>query len=254
MAVATTKHVPSPYHAYIPARAFVTSPITCGLSLTRELPLIKCQLTQQLSPFIALCYVDREVKQQVRQVMAEVLGAVGSVVGIAGFSLQLAHYLDKYRGAYKSAPSVLATILERIDEIYEVLGNIKELLELERENITSIGKAQLFSPEVLRQIRANSDKCLKIFWRIEAIILQGNLTEGQLADKLNKFHDQLRQPEGAVLLQLDRGMKLDRIDKLKWSFNINSKLKEFDVQLDRRCFFFTLILQVITLRVNMLKA
>jgi len=183
--------------------------------------------------------------------MAEVLGAVGSVVGIAGFGLQLAHFLNKYLGVYKSAPNILILVLERIEATNEALEEISELLQLEEENVKGGGKAQFFSLKALRHVRKTSDKCLTTFWRIEAVIVQDKATEEEIALKLQRFHVQLGEAKGPVLLQLDRGLKLGKIDKWKWSFSINDKLRDFELQLDRHYSALMLMLQVITLGVNL---
>jgi hypothetical protein len=151
--------------------------------------------------------------------MTEVLGAIGSVVGIAGFGIQLAHFLNKYVDVYKSAPYILSLVLERIEATNEALEEISELLRLEEDNVKAGKKAQLFSLKALRHVRKTSDKCLTTFWRIEAVIIRGKPTEEDISNKLKQFHLDLVESKGPVLLQLDRGMKLGKIDKWKWSFS-----------------------------------
>ena len=192
---------------------------------------------------------------------ATILGAVGSIVGIAAFSLKLAQFIDTFISDYGSAAADLTTILEGIESVHLALEQVREFLQQEEKNVRGGGAAQLFSGKALKQVRTTSDKCLKIFWRIEAVVLRrGEVGDAECRRRLGEWHrvveEEVRGKEeegkegeggkegkkegtgkgegikqgdwkvGEGYLKLDGGLKIRKIDKWKWSFNVKALLEK----------------------------
>lgn len=184
-----------------------------------------------------------------------VLGAAGSVVGIAGFGLQLAQFLDRFISEYSSADQSYHDILDSIDATSEALEQVGRFLEDEKINVEKGGKLKLFSIEALIKIEKTAGKCLKIFWRIEATILnkESSDLEAKISKNLTNFYESLRIKKEAPILKLDRGLKLSRLQRLKWSFSVGDKLEKYNIRLERLKSALILMFSVISIRVNLTK-
>lgn len=183
-----------------------------------------------------------------------ILGAVGSVVGIAAFGLQLAKFLDGYIDEYASAAESLEALLEGIDSTNDALEQVREFLQAEGKTLRKGKAPQLFSLKALKQVKTTSDKCLKVFWRIEAVILRKTPSDEEIRGRLEKFHREIKEKKEPVVLELDRGLKLNRLGRWKWSFSVGEKLEKYNRQLDRQQCTLILMFQVISLRINMTKS
>lgn len=181
-----------------------------------------------------------------------ILGAVGSVVGIAAFGLHLAQFLDKFIDDYSSADESLVAILEGIASTNDALGQVRDFLQIEEKNVMSGGAPQLFSLKALKQIRSTSDKCLKVFWRVEAVILRKNPTDEEIKAKLVRFHLEVQEKKSPDVLELDKAsLKLNRLGRWRWSFNVGQKLETYNRQLDRQQSTLILMFQVISLQISL---
>jgi hypothetical protein len=184
-----------------------------------------------------------------------ILGAVGSVVGIAGFGLQLAQFLDKFIDDYASAQESLGATLEAVGATNEALGQVREFLKREHKHVDKGGRPQIFSVKALAQIRTTSDKCLRIFWRIEATILRTSNSdlENRIATRLASFHAELQANREPPVINLDTRLKLSNLARWRWSFNIARKLDKYNDQLYRLQNTLILMFQVISLQFNLIK-
>lgn len=171
-----------------------------------------------------------------------ILGAVGSVVGIAAFGLQLSEFVNDFLGQYERANESLQDVCYGLEVTIAVLDQIEELLHLEKENRTSKpGKPKLFSDKALADVRKNTDGCLKVFWKIEATILSVKETPKELEErirlKLQNFHETVKknQEEGKQvreIIRLERRRNLNRVQKFMYSFTTAKQLARYRDQLN----------------------
>ncbi|KAG4432921.1 hypothetical protein IFR05_011592 [Cadophora sp. M221] len=131
------------------------------------------------------------------------LGAAGSVVGIAGFGLQLSKVLYQFTTQALSAPESLYTILSGITATTCALNLVHDFLKEECQHLEQKGQALLFSPKAITDVKRIADGCLMIFWRIEATITckAGSKFESTLAERLDLFNVELsKEDRGPVVL------------------------------------------------------
>lgn len=186
-----------------------------------------------------------------------ILGAVGSVVGIASFGLQLAKFLDEFLDEFQSADENLNAIFNGVVATNNALSQVEGLLREERKNIVERGKPILFSEKALNDVQDNADQCLQIFWRIEATVLRKDSTEAQILRRLDRFHKELRNTrdldEIPSVLKFDNTQKLSRRQQLTWAFSTGDKLEKYNRQLYRLQTTLILVFQVVHLRYNLTK-
>lgn len=182
--------------------------------------------------------------------MAELLGAVGSVVGIAGFGLQLAQFLDGFVTEFRAANESLNDVRVSIYAVNRALGQVLEFLEKEKKHVIGRGhKAQLFSNTGLDEIRSTAEQCLKIFWKVEATILNKDHTR-DLDRKLSEFYAAIQDNKEPPKLGLD-AKKLNKRQSFMWAFHTGRKLEGYKVQLQQLQTPLILMLQVISIRANL---
>lgn len=189
-----------------------------------------------------------------------ILGAVGSVVGIASFGLQLAKFLDEFIDDFSSADENLSAIFYGVDATNNALIQIEGLLREERKNIVERGKPMLFSEKALDDVQETADQCLKIFWRIEATVLRKDSAkdlELQILRRLARFHKEIRNTrnldETPSVLKFDTTQKLSKRQQLTWAFSTGDKLEKYNRQLYRLQTTLILVFQVVHLRYNLTK-
>jgi hypothetical protein len=98
------------------------------------------------------------------------LGAASSVIGIASFGIQLSQILYQFTTQALSAKESLQTILSGIHATTCALNQVHGILAEECENLERKGRAMFFSAKAIDDVKGTADKCLVIFWRIEATI------------------------------------------------------------------------------------
>jgi hypothetical protein len=181
------------------------------------------------------------------------LGAIGSVVGIAGFGLQLAQFLDGFVTDAIEANDSCHAVLEGIEATNHALEEVMNLLEEERENLNQGHKMILFSDKALSKLQTTADNCLKIFWKIEAIILKkdNKHLEAKLKTRLAEFHAEVKDKKDPPVLKIDKSLRLTRFQHIAWSFNIGNKMEKLSRQLHRYQTTLILIFSVISIRANM---
>ncbi|KAM0156482.1 hypothetical protein ACHAPG_005292 [Botrytis cinerea] len=183
-----------------------------------------------------------------------ILGAASSAVGIASFGIQLAQVLSKFISDVRSAAHALQAILESIKSASATMKHINEFLEKECRNMKKGNKATLFSSEAITDIQMTTDQCLKIFWRVEAWIINRDDSqelETKLTSRLDEFKNQLKTSKNkqVPVLNLNKSLakvhKLSKLDRLSWPFS-EPKLEQYNTQLHRLQAHLTLMLQIIT--------
>ncbi|TEY73046.1 hypothetical protein BOTCAL_0084g00250 [Botryotinia calthae] len=183
-----------------------------------------------------------------------ILGAASSAVGIASFGIQLAQVLSKFISDVRSAAHALQAILESIKSVSATMKHINEFLEKEFRNMKKGNKASLFSSEAITDIQMTTDQRLKIFWRVEAWIIDRDDSqelEIKLMSRLDDFKNQLKTSKNkqVPVLNLNKSFakvrRLSMRDRLQWPFS-EPKLEQYNTQLHRLQAHLTLMLQVIT--------
>jgi hypothetical protein len=184
-----------------------------------------------------------------------ILGAAGSAIGIAGFGIQLAQVLSHYVSEVHSAAGTLRAILENIESASHSMKQIHGFLEIEYANVGKGRNANLFTPEAIEDIQATTDKCLLVFWRVEALVMEKNDSqelEAILSDRLGRFKRQLKAaPDSTVpILELDKpfakARKLSVRDRLLWPLQV-PKLEQYNKRLHTLQASLTLMFQVLTI-------
>jgi hypothetical protein len=189
------------------------------------------------------------------------LGAASAVIGIAGFAVQLAQVLNTFSGQVSGANESLVAVLTSIESTAESLKLIHKFLETEKANITSGQRTRLFSRDALVFVKNNVDRCLLVFWRIEATVLKssggdgpddrGNL-EGALRARLAEFNLQIQTYPDGDALEFIR-VRSERVPasvpffgRLRWPF-VARKLDEYRGQLQFHQQCLSLVFMVISL-------
>ncbi|KAH9907511.1 hypothetical protein F4778DRAFT_544592 [Xylariomycetidae sp. FL2044] len=185
------------------------------------------------------------------------LGAAGSVVGIAGFGIQLSQVLVKYASQVWSAQESLEAIVDEISSTTSTLEEIYSFLKQEVANIKRGKPLYLFSQTSLIKVKLTAHRCLVVFWRVEAII-SGNWPaniEELLVQKLTKFNSRLDYYTPESPIRIESELTSDPIglrDRLRWPLK-SSKLDKYCKQLQRYQDHLVLLLQVVSLGQQRLK-
>jgi hypothetical protein len=179
-----------------------------------------------------------------------VIAAVSSVVGIAGFGLQLYQVLDRFIDQVRSTDESIRVILEGIRATSDAMEQVKGFLDDENENIKKGHKAMLFNAKALSNIKGTADQCLELFWRIEDTIttqLDSKTLEVQISNRLSAFNKDIESGGTSKVLKLDQPMVLRKLKHLKWPL-VAPKLEQYNVQLHRLQTNLILMFQVISIR------
>jgi hypothetical protein len=91
------------------------------------------------------------------------LGAAGSVVGIAGFGIQLSQTLYEFIRQVASADQSLRAVWDGVYAVSGALEQAHSLVEEESTNVAQGMKLLLFTPKALGNIKGIVDQCLLIF-------------------------------------------------------------------------------------------
>lgn len=184
-----------------------------------------------------------------------VLGAVGSVVGIAGFGIQLSQTLYSFISQARSANVTLRSLVEGVNATTGVMDQVRGLLEEEKKNIEKGHPAILFSTKALLDVKGRADQCLIIFWRIEAAIMKKREPrdfEEQLAIRLDAFNRRIAETTEPKIPRLDSNRALSKLECLKWTY-ATPKLNRYRKELDRIQLNLVLMFQVISIRAHQIK-
>ena len=186
-----------------------------------------------------------------------IIGAVGSVVGIAAFGLKIAQFIGKSIDEYETADDDLSAILDVVKSTSRSLSQVELLLREEKRNLAIDGKAKLFSTTAVENIRSNADDCLMIFWRIEATLLKKDNPKDLQIYVLRKLLDWrsalARNPdENPPDLALESDQRLSRRQRFRWS-SVGAKLEKYTKQLHSLQTDLILLVTVINFKVNLVR-
>ncbi|ESZ96445.1 hypothetical protein SBOR_3177 [Sclerotinia borealis F-4128] len=151
----------------------------------------------------------------------KILGAASSAVGIASFGIQLIQVLTKYANDASSAAQNLRATLTNIRAASNSIEQINIFLKEESERVVKQRqKATLLSIEGIRKFQQTTDDCLKIFWRVEAWVLNKDDSpdlEIKIKLRLCEYKEELRANPGKhpKLLKVDEA--LAKVRKFKES-------------------------------------
>ncbi|KAI0441473.1 hypothetical protein F4803DRAFT_563015 [Xylaria telfairii] len=179
------------------------------------------------------------------------LGAAGSVIGIAGFGVQLYQVLSKFVSQVRSAQEQLERVIAEIDSTTSALGEIYSYLEKEARNVETGKQLELFSESSLVKVKGTADKCLVVFWRIETAIA-GSEPDGfddELASRLTHFNRTLASYCIGHTIEIESQLTSDPLrfrDKVRWAFQ-SSKVERFCKELQRYQSHLGLLLQIVLL-------
>lgn len=179
------------------------------------------------------------------------LGAAGSVVGIAGFGIQLYQILSKFVSQVRSAQEQLEGVIAEIDSTTSALEEIYYYLEKEVRNVETGKQLELFSESSLVKVKVTADKCLVVFWRIETVIA-GSEPDGfddELASRLTRFNRTLASYCMGHTIKIESQLTSDPLrfrDKVRWAFH-SSKVERFCKELQRYQSHLGLLLQIVLL-------
>lgn len=112
------------------------------------------------------------------------------------------------------------------------------------------GKPALFSAKALEDIKAIVDQCLRLYWKVEAAIMnnsESKLLDQEIATKLAIFNDEIKAKKSSKLLQLNTNLVLTRLECLRWPY-VAPRLEQYGLQLNGLQFNLMLIFQVISVR------
>jgi hypothetical protein len=181
-----------------------------------------------------------------------ILGAVGSVVGIAGFGLQVAQFLDGFVTDAISANESLNDVRMGIYSIHDALYQVLEFLKKEKKHVVDRGhKPQYFSGTALDKVQSTAEQCLKIFLKIEATILNKPYSK-DLDRRLSEIYVAIKANKEPPKPNLD-AKKLNKRQSFMWSFRTGRKLEGYKVQLQQLQTTLILMFHVITLGLNLKK-
>ncbi|KAI0451837.1 hypothetical protein F5B21DRAFT_516479 [Xylaria acuta] len=179
------------------------------------------------------------------------LGAAGSVVGIAGFGIQLYQILSKFVSQVRSAQEQFEEVIAEIDSTTSALEEIYFYLEQEVRNVEAGKALELFSESSLVKVKVTADKCLVVFWRIETAIAgsEPERFDDELANRLTSFNQKLASYCTGHTINIEPQLTSDPLrfrDKLRWAFQ-SSKLEKFCKELQRYQSHLGLLLQIVLL-------
>jgi ABC-type multidrug transport system fused ATPase/permease subunit len=177
------------------------------------------------------------------------IGAASSVIGIASFGIQLAQVLYRFTDQALSAEESLHSIWSGIHATTSALNQVHEILAEECEHVERHGRAIFFSAKAINDVKGTADRCLLIFWRIEATITSktGSNFEKELTKRLKTFNEELAKKKRLDPIPIDRDLiSLTRWGRLRWPL-IAPKLDSYNNQLQQLQMNLVLMFSVISL-------
>jgi len=183
------------------------------------------------------------------------LGVAGSVVGIASFGIQLSQVLYRFTSQAVSATQSLNSILSGIHATTCALNQVHGILAEDIENLERTGRAIFFSAKAVEDVKGTADKCLILFWRIEATITNktGSNFEDELIQRLSGFNSDVLGKKDCAPINVDATLTaLSRWKQLRWPY-IAPKLDDYNNQLLRLQMNLVLMFTVISLGAHRLK-
>lgn len=174
------------------------------------------------------------------------LGAASSVIGIAGFALDLSVGLFKVAKQMRSAEETLRNMGERVKATSFVLSEIEELLKEEELHVRKTKALRIFSVAALVRVKETATQCLIVLWKIEATVLGEDLDERDLLERLGKRSKAASKP-----IQLDAKLASPSIriwDRFVFVISTSDKLEEYGKQLQTYQGSLSLIFNIVTVK------
>lgn len=162
------------------------------------------------------------------------IGAASSVIGIAAFAIELCEVLHEFGSQVRGAREGLLAVSSSIESTADSLRLIHQYLDMEAENLASGTSSRLFSKDALVFVKSNADRCLLVFWRIEAVML--NKADGEAEEQLRRRLDEFNagtEPGRAGKMAIELSLvpaSLPLLKRLRWPF-VTAKLAEYRSQL-----------------------
>ncbi|KAL8377158.1 hypothetical protein RB595_008030 [Gaeumannomyces hyphopodioides] len=162
------------------------------------------------------------------------IGAASSVIGIAAFAIELCEVLHEFGSQIRGAREGMLAVSSSIESTADSLRLIHQYLDMEAENLTSGTSTRLFSKDALVFVKNNADRCLLVFWRIEAVML--NKADGEVEEQLRRRMDEFNagtEPGRAGKVAIELSLvpaSLPLLKRLRWPF-VTAKLAEYRSQL-----------------------
>lgn len=184
------------------------------------------------------------------------IGAAGSVIGIAGFGLQLSAAIYKFYSQIGDAKESLQAAVDGIDSTAVALERIYEFLQIEEENLTKGKGLLLFSNTAILGVKDTAHKCLAVFWRIEATVTNRNgpKFEQELLDRLLALKRDTGKSSQRPVLELDSSLvetASSLRNRIRWTFKGDfSKLEEYSRRLQQFQLSLTLMFSVVSLGIH----
>jgi hypothetical protein len=183
------------------------------------------------------------------------IGAASSVIGVASFGVQLSQVLYQFTSQAISAKQSLQTILSGIHATTCALNQVHGTLAEECDNLKQKGRAILFSAKAIDDVKGTADKCLLIFWRIEATITSksGSKLEEELVRRLIAFNHELITKKCHDPIKVDSALvSLTTWGRLRWPL-IAPKLDNYNSQLQLLQMNLVLMFSVVSLHAHRLR-
>jgi len=173
-----------------------------------------------------------------------------SVIGIAGFGLQLSQTLYQFVSTTLGAKESLRDIRDGINLAASAMKQVHGFLQEESERLQRGGEPMLVTASALEDVKGAVDNCLIIFWRIEATITsqEGRKLEQELVQRLIAYNKELKANKTPDILKPDAKLaSLSKRGQLKWWY-IAPKLEQYNNQLHRQQSSLQLIFSIISIR------
>ncbi|KLU85471.1 hypothetical protein MAPG_04494 [Magnaporthiopsis poae ATCC 64411] len=164
------------------------------------------------------------------------IGAASSVIGIAAFAIELCEVIHEFSSQVHGAREGLLAVSSSIESTADSLRLIHQYLDMEAENLASDTSTRLFSNDALIFVKNNADRCLLVFWRIEAVMLNkaDGASEEQLRRRLDEFNAGTGTgPGGTDKAAIEVSLvpaSLPLLKRLRWPF-VTARLAEYRSQL-----------------------
>lgn len=184
------------------------------------------------------------------------LGAAGSVVGIAGFGIQLSAAIYQFYSQIDDAKESLQAALDGIDSTALALNRIYDFLLIEEENIRKGKGLLLFSTTAILGVKDTAHKCLAIFSRIEATITNkdGPKFEDDLLKRLLELKRDTENKSTRPSFELDSSLAETATSlrtRFRWTFKGDfTKFGGYSRRLQQHQTSLTLLFSVVTLGIQ----
>lgn len=150
------------------------------------------------------------------------LGAAGSIIGIAGFGLQIAVTLQTYTEAALEADDRIRDIANDISATASALQQLQAVIAHDDK----LPQGKIFTVEGLKVLNKVASQCDAVFTRIVQLLNKAGQPRGQLSNS-----------------EVAKDLRLSSLDHLKWPW-LEPKIKRCRKELERLLLKLLLMLQI----------